>query len=137
VARSVSASGDAWEAVALVEGIGRSLSRAAHARIVGGSLTMPYLDVLTQALPFQSGSDTSRDAAIRAQRFVSKQGMDVLAWFRSRGAYGGTQREVSEALGIARASVAARVNALEKTGSLIKSVSERRGGCAVYLVTER
>jgi hypothetical protein len=99
---------------------------------------MPYLDVLTQALPFQSGSDTSRDAAIRAQRFVSKQGMDVLAWFRSRGAYGGTQKEACAALpSISRASMCARVNALEKTGSLIKSVSERREGCAVYLVTER
>ena len=95
---------------------------------------MPY----TQAgLPYAPQSDTSHDAAIAAQKFVGKQGAEVRAWFVARGAHGGTQKEASAALGIARASMAARVNALVQTGSLIKSVSERRGSCAVYLTTER
>ena len=67
---------------------------------------MPYLDV-NYALPFQSGSGTSRDAALRARQFVGKQGLAVLAWFQARDVVGGTQKECSAALGIARASVCA------------------------------
>ena len=99
---------------------------------------MPYLQPANYALPFQSQSDTSRDAAKRAERFVCQQGADVLRWFIDRGAHGGTQREASEALGISRASMCARVNALEACGWVIKSVTgERRHGCAVYYVVQR
>jgi hypothetical protein len=94
---------------------------------------MPYLHPTSYELPFQSGSDTSRDAARKAQRFVSRQGWEVLAWFRDRGEVGGTQREASQALGIERSSMCARCNALEKVGNLVKT-TERRGGCAVYTV---
>lgn len=89
---------------------------------------MPY----TQAgLPYAPQSDTSRDAATRAQKFVGKQGIEVLAWFQGRGGHGGTQKEASQALDIDRASICARVNALEKVGNLVKT-SQRRDGCAVY-----
>jgi biotin operon repressor len=98
---------------------------------------MAYLHPASYELPFQSGSATSRDAAKRAERYVCQQGADVLRWFLERGARGGTQRECSEALGIGRPSICARVRALEQCGWLIKSVSERRTGCAVYFVTER
>jgi len=98
---------------------------------------MPYLHSSTYELPFASGSDTSRAAAKRAEAFVGPQGADVLRWFIERGARGGTQKEAAAALGLGRPSVCARVNALEKCGWLIKSVSERRAGCAVYFVVEK
>ena len=68
---------------------------------------MPYLQPASYELPFQSQSDTSREAAKRAEAFVGPQGADVLRWFLERGARGGTQREASEALGISRASMCA------------------------------
>ena len=96
---------------------------------------MPYLDV-NYALPFQSGSDTSRDAALRAKQFVGRQGLAVLAWFEARVLHGGTQKECAAALGIARASVCARVRALEQCGQLMKwSIATRREGCVVYRAT--
>ena len=96
---------------------------------------MPYTNT-NPSLPYASGSDTSRDAAIRATKFVGEQGMEVLAWFRQRGAYGGTQKEACAALGIERPSMCARCNALEESKALIKSKTERRGGCAVYYINE-
>jgi hypothetical protein len=93
---------------------------------------MPYADPPNYELPFQSGSDTSRDAALKARDFIGKQGRDVLAWFTVRALNGGTQMEASAALGIARASICARVHALEKVGKLRKT-DERRQGCAVYV----
>jgi DNA-binding MarR family transcriptional regulator len=95
---------------------------------------MPYL-TSAPSLPF-SEPTTSRDAAIRAQSFAGKQAATVLGWFAIRGAHGGTQRECSEQCGYARASVAARVNALEKAGLIVKSVSERRDKCAVYYINK-
>lgn len=92
---------------------------------------MPYIDSANRELPFQSGSDTSHAAALRAQSFVGRQGVKVLLWFEGRGERGGTQKEAAEALGIGRPSVCARVNALEQQGRLVKTTL-RRGGCAVY-----
>lgn len=97
---------------------------------------MPHLQPASYELPFQSGSDTSRAAAERAQKFVGQQGADVLRWFLERGARGGTQKEVAAALSLGRPSVCARVHALEQCGWLIKSVSERRSGCSVYFVVK-
>lgn len=91
---------------------------------------MAFIDPANYELPFQSGSDTSHAAAVKAQKFVGKQGIEVLSWFRDRGSYGGTQKEC-EAAGFRRSSVCARVNALEKVGNLVKT-NERRDGCAVY-----
>jgi len=91
-----------------------------------------YLDSANYELPYQSRSDTSKDAAQAAAKFVGRQGEAVYGWFVLRGLTGGTQRECREALGIGRPSVAARVHALECCGRLVKTAA-RRDGCAVYL----
>jgi hypothetical protein len=97
---------------------------------------MPYVDPINRDLPFQSGSETSHDAAIHAKDFVGDQGLTVLAWIRRRGDFGATQKEASAALGIGRPSLCARFRALEQAGSISKTTS-RRCGCAVYQATER
>jgi hypothetical protein len=89
---------------------------------------VPYVDSLTPELPFQSSSDTSHDAAVAAQDFVGKQGEVVYRWFVGKRS-GATQKEASDALGIARASMCARVRALEMAGRLVKTAA-RRDGCA-------
>lgn len=96
---------------------------------------MPYLDSINRELPFNQ-AETSRDAAVKARDFVGRQGVQVLCWFEGRGAYGGTQREAAEALGIGRPSICARVNALEAQGCLVKS-EQRRLGCAVYTAVQQ
>lgn len=92
---------------------------------------MPYADPANYDLPFQSSSDTSRDAVDRARDFVGRQGQLVLDWIRDQGSIGATQKETSAALAIDRASICARVHALEKRGDLVKT-TERRDGCCVY-----
>ena len=92
---------------------------------------MPFADPANYELPFQSGSDTSEAAARRAHDFVGQQGALVLHWYQDQGSIGATQKEASAALAIDRASMCARVNALEKTGKLQKTTA-RRDGCAVY-----
>ena len=91
---------------------------------------MPFVDSAQRELPYQSASPTSYDAAIAAASFAGQQGQSVLRWFAGR-PQGGTQKECSAETGIGRASVAARVNALEQSGHLVKT-TERREGCAVY-----
>jgi hypothetical protein len=93
---------------------------------------MPYTDT-TPSLPFQSSSDTSRDAAIRMVPCAGRQSATVLGWFSLRGALGGTQKECSEQCGYGRPSVCARVRELELAGLLVKT-SARRQGCVVYEV---
>ena len=90
---------------------------------------MPYIDSLTPSLPFQSGSDTSHDAAEKSRTFAGKQSKAVLAWWQEVG--NSTQRECAEALHLQRASVCARVRELEQAGLLWKT-GARRDGCAVY-----
>jgi DNA-binding MarR family transcriptional regulator len=97
---------------------------------------MPYLDSLTPALPF-SEPTTSREAAVAAQDFAASQRSRVLAWLRDRWSHGGTQKEAAEALDIARQSVCPRFDELEKSGDIIRSVSERRLRCRVYFVVRR
>lgn len=94
---------------------------------------MPYLDAPNYELPYQSGSDTSGDAALEAKAFVGRQGLEVLWWFEQWGEYGGTQKDVATALKIGRPSVCARVRALEQQGKLVKT-NRRRDGCVVYRV---
>ena len=94
---------------------------------------MPYLKSASYELPFASGSDTSRDAAIRAERFVGAQGRAVYDWWLLQGEHGATQREASAAMGIERASICARVNELEKQERLTRTL-DRRAGCVVYKV---
>ena len=93
---------------------------------------MPYLDSASYDLPFQSGSDTSREAALQARSFIGVQGIRVLRWFEDRGARGGTQKECAEALSLGRPSVCARVHALEHAGALYKT-RLTRARCAVYM----
>lgn len=94
---------------------------------------MPFLHPASYELPFDSASDTSRDAAVRAERFVCAQGLEVLHWMQDQGAHGATQKEASDALRIGRPSICARFHALEKRGALVKT-TQRRDGCAVYQV---
>lgn len=91
---------------------------------------MPYLSQ-TYDLPFQSHSDTSREAAVRAAKFVGVQGEQVFRWLAER--RNGTQKECSQALGIGRPSCCARFRALEAAGRIVK-VRERRDGCQAYEV---
>lgn len=97
---------------------------------------MPYLDPANRALPYQSDSDTSRDAAVAAKPTASKQRQAVLDYCRIWHRWGRTQKDVSRDLGIPRASVAARVNELATAGDLVKTTA-RREGCAVYNVVPR
>lgn len=83
---------------------------------------MPYADIFTPELPWTSGSDTSHEAAVQAKDFVGPQGEAVLAWFRSR--RDGTQKEAAAALGMGRASICARVRALEMAGALVKTTTK-------------
>jgi len=96
---------------------------------------MPFIDASTPRLPFQSHSDTSREAAIAARSFAGHQSLTIRAWFRSQGRTGGTQREASDQLGIGRPSICARTRELETAGVLVKTAS-RRAGCAVYQLVE-
>lgn len=89
---------------------------------------MPYTNA---GLPFQSQSDTSRDAALAVERFVGEQGETVYAWLAERP--DGTQKEASASLGIGRPSICARFHALEAAGRIVK-LKHRRDGCAVYIV---
>lgn len=93
---------------------------------------MPYLDAARE-LPFQSGSDTSREAALAAKQFVGQQGVAVLKAIADCGPAGATQKEISAALGIGRPSICARFNALEQSWRIVKT-AHRRNGCAVYRI---
>jgi len=97
---------------------------------------MPYADPSNHELPFQSGSETSYEAAKRANDFVGEQGAEVLHWLQDQGLHGATQKEVAAALDLGRPSVCARVHALEKRGDLQKTEG-RRDGCAVYVAIRR
>ena len=89
---------------------------------------MPY----THGLPFASQSETSREAAVRASKWVGKQGELVYAWLAGQ-TDGGTQKECSAALGLVRHAVAPRFHALEQAGRIQKT-PQRRGGCQCYEV---
>jgi DNA-binding MarR family transcriptional regulator len=92
---------------------------------------MPYLDAANRQLPFQSGSTTSRDAAVAADAFLCEQAEVVLTWIRQRTS--GTQKDAASETGISRQSLAARFNELEHA-QLIAKTDERRDRCAVYVV---
>lgn len=99
-------------------------------------MTLPLFDAhLNPIVPYQRSSQTSRDAAKRAQSFVGQQGERVALWYAELGRTGATQKQASEALRISRASICARVNALERAGRLVKT-ARRIDGCAVYRSTE-
>lgn len=88
----------------------------------------------SQHVPFAAGSETSHEAAIRAQKFVNRQGLVVYRWLRKRGGFGGTQREAAEYLGITRQSLCARFKALQDAGAIVCVKSMKRSGCCAYRV---
>lgn len=96
---------------------------------------MPYLDPQRE-LPWQSGSQTSHDAAVRHRNRAATQQAWVSGYVRYRGEDGATQRECSEALGFGRPSCCARFRALELAGQIVKT-ARRRHGCAVYVCVGR
>lgn len=91
--------------------------------------------IVTSA-PFQRGSDTSKEAAVKALAFVAEQGWKVLAWIEAQGEHGATQKEAEAALDIGRPSLCARFRALEQTSMILKT-GKRRQGCRVYRVMRR
>lgn len=91
----------------------------------------PRMTPVVRSAPYQPGSDTSKDAAERARAFVGQQGDRVLAWIRSVGEHGATQKEAAQALKIGRPSLCARFRALEQLKAITKTTA-RRGGCVVY-----
>lgn len=93
---------------------------------------MPYTQ---DGLPFQSNSTTSREAALRAVKFVGEQGVTVLDFIRDRGTWGATQKEACDELRIGRPSMCARFRALEQSGEIVK-VAETRDYCRVYRAKE-
>lgn len=84
-------------------------------------------------LVWQPGSDTSKAAAQRAERFADSQRARVYAWLVMQGTHGGTQEEVSIAVGIKRQSLCPRFRELERAGQIEKG-AESRGGGHVYRV---
>ena len=93
---------------------------------------MPYLHTDLN-LPFQSESDTSKDAAQLAERFVGPQGERVYDVILRCGSCGVTQKELAVDLNMGRPSICARVRALELAGRVVKT-ARRRSGCCVYEV---
>lgn len=91
---------------------------------------MPYIDAVQRALPWQSGSDTSHDAAAAARSFSGRQRQMYLDWLRAKGPIGGTDAEAEVELAMRRSSVCARRN--ELLGVIYKT-AWRRFGCAVWM----
>jgi hypothetical protein len=83
-------------------------------------------------IAYAGGSETSYEAAIRARKFVSDQGIEVLHWLQGRS--DGTQKEAERQLHISRASLCARFKALEDAGA-IRKTSTKREGCFAYVAT--
>lgn len=92
---------------------------------------MPYTP--QSGLPFQSGSDTSHDAAIRAELFAQPQCRKYLDWLIACGPTGGTDKEAHRGTGIARASICCRRMELKAQG-LIADAGLRREGCTAWRV---
>jgi hypothetical protein len=96
---------------------------------------MPYLDV-HQQIPFASGSESSRETAVAMRDFIGPQGERVYARIAAYPLNGQTQKEIASALDLGRASVCARVRALEQAGRIVKIPDLRRGGCCCYTVAK-
>jgi hypothetical protein len=93
---------------------------------------MPYADTAQARLPYASGSETSRDAAIRALAFAETQEARYFRWLSQRD-QGGTDAEAEREIPMKRQSVCARRNELVNRG-LVINTGLRRGHCAVWMV---
>ncbi|MBS0188916.1 MAG: MarR family transcriptional regulator [Planctomycetes bacterium] len=84
-----------------------------------------------------NGTSTSKAAAKAARPRVNTDAIRIAYFIDAMGAHGATQPEISFALGIERATVAARCNGLERNGRIVKSHKERSSPsgrpCAVYV----
>lgn len=96
---------------------------------------MPYLQSSTYELPFQSGSETSRDAAIAIEPVAETQRERYFAFVALAGTQGRTDAEAESWLRMRRSSVCARRNELMKAGRIVQT-DRRRKGCTVYRVKE-
>jgi len=94
---------------------------------------MPYADPVNYALPFISNSETSREAAVTAKSFAPTQLDRYFTWLLAQGSRGGTDKEASAALGIARMSLCCRRMELKRAG-LIEQTGYKRDGCAAVRV---
>ena len=101
---------------------------------------MPYLSPADETLPYQSGSDTSRDAAIQAQDGADRQRERVYAYILGFGdGHGVTQKEAERFFlanppAVVRAALCPRFHELERAGKIEKLDGVRREGCAAYRV---
>lgn len=73
---------------------------------------MPYADPAHQWLPFQSGSDTSHDAAVAATQSAATQRERMTALYRRHVFTGLTDHEMQEHTGLAINVINARRNEL-------------------------
>lgn len=112
-------------------------------------MTQPSLfdDPPTERLAYRGATATaracSRAAAVAATEFSENQEARVLAWWRRRGAYGGTDPECNAATGVSRASLCQRRRALMRRGLLVDSgrtrahrVGKSARACTVYVAVE-
>ena len=91
---------------------------------------MPYLEPANYELPYQSGSDTGRDAAESMREAAATQRERYIRWLADR-LHGGTDWEAEVELTMRRSSVCARRNELMKAGRIVKT-DWRRFGCTVW-----
>lgn len=75
---------------------------------------MPYVQPAQQALPWQSGSETSHEAAMAAGECAVTQRQKVYSFLARHGRRGATDEEIEQALSMRRSSVCARRNELVK-----------------------
>lgn len=93
---------------------------------------MPYTP---DGTPWAKNSPTSYEAALAADKFISRQGLAVYRWLVSRGRFGGTHKEaVLGVPGLSRQSACGRFKALEDAKAIWCNKSRRRMRCAVYEV---
>lgn len=92
---------------------------------------MPYADPIQPALPYQSGSETSRQAAIEMESHADTQRARYFQWLLSKGEAGGTDIEAADELGIKRQSLCPRRMEL-RARNLIFNSGRRRNSCTVW-----
>ena len=90
---------------------------------------MPWLDP-TPLLPY-SDQETSRDAAVKAQRFGAMQRARYLSWMTSKGVSGATDAEAEIGIPMRRSSICARRAECVHDGTVVPT-ERRRGGCRVW-----
>jgi len=91
---------------------------------------VPYTHTLQ---PYQSGSETSHEAAQGAFTFAETQRGVVYEYIAQQGDSGATMAEIEQACGIKRQSVCARFGELRAVRAIEKT-DIRRGGCQAWRI---